>query len=98
MAKVPLQTMFGAIVFILGVLLLLKTTGIYDTGELLMYIPSLFILLELYVFWRSGFSDVVRSIILIVVFAAIQLLILDFISWENIVTGFTALGDVSIND
>lgn len=84
MTKLSYQTMFGTIVLILGVLLLLRTTGIYDTIQLLEYIPSLFILLGLYALWKSKFSSLSGPIILIVVFTTLQLLTLDLISWKAI--------------
>ncbi|WP_052712786.1 MULTISPECIES: LiaF domain-containing protein [Methanosarcina] len=82
MTKISYQTMFGTIVLILGVLLLLRTTGIYDTIQLLEYIPSLFILLGFYALWKSKFSSLSGPIFLIVVFTTLQLFILDIISWE----------------
>lgn len=84
MSKVSYQAIFGAIILILGVLLLLRTTGIYDTGQLLRFIPSLFILLGLYSLWRGGFSNLAGPIILITIFTTIQLLVLDLISWETV--------------
>lgn len=84
MAKPSYQALFGAILLIFGILLLLKTTGIYDTEQLLKYIPSLFILLGLYSLWKSRFSNIAGPIILITVFLVLQLLILDIISWETI--------------
>jgi predicted membrane protein len=91
MAKLSYQTIFGAIVLILGVLLLLRTTGIYDTGQLLKYIPSLFILLGIYALWRSKFSSLSGPIILIVIFTTLQLLVLDLISWESIASWWPLL-------
>ncbi|MFY9200893.1 MAG: DUF5668 domain-containing protein, partial [Methanosarcina flavescens] len=84
MAKISYQTIFGAIVLIIGVLLLFRTTGIYDTVQLLKYIPSLFILLGLYALWKSKLSSLSGPIILIVVFTTLQLLVLNLISWNII--------------
>jgi predicted membrane protein len=83
-AKLSYQALFGAILLILGILLLLRTTGIYDTDQLLKYIPSLFILLGLYTLLKSGFSNIEGPIILITLFTTLQLLILGMISWETI--------------
>jgi predicted membrane protein len=91
MTKLSYQTMFGTIVLILGVLLLLRTTEIYDTIQLLEYIPSLFILLGLYALWKSKFSSLSGPIILIAVFTTLQLLILDLISWEAITSWWPLL-------
>lgn len=49
-----------------------------------MYIPSLFVLLGLYALWKSGFSNVAGPIIMITIFATLQLLILGIVSWESI--------------
>ncbi|MDD2339596.1 MAG: hypothetical protein PHG79_04880, partial [Methanosarcina sp.] len=84
MSKVSYQTIFGAIILILGILLLLSTTGISDTSQLLKYTPSLFISLGLYALWRSKFSSLSGPIILTVIFTTLQLLILDLISWDTI--------------
>jgi len=92
MTKISYQTLFGAIVLILGVLLLLRTTGIYDTIQLLEYVPSLFILLlGFYALWKSKFSSLSGPIILIVVFTTLQLLTLDLISWEAITSWWPLL-------
>jgi predicted membrane protein len=82
--KISYQPLLGAIIAIFGFLLLLRTTGIYDTGQLLLYIPSLFILLGLYMLWRSGLSNLAESFIFIIIFGTIQLLVLGFISWDTI--------------
>lgn len=91
MAKVSYQTIFGAIVLIVGTLLLLRTTGKYDTGQLLKYAPSLFILLGVYAIWRSKFSSLSGPIILIVIFTSLQLLVLDLISWETVASWWPLL-------
>lgn len=91
MTKISYQTMFATILLILGVLLLLRTTGTYDTIKLLEYIPSLFILLGLYTLWKSKFSSLSGPIILIVVFTTLQLLTLDLISWEAITSWWPLL-------
>ncbi|MDY9925629.1 LiaF transmembrane domain-containing protein [Methanosarcina sp.] len=91
MAKISYQTIFGAIILIFGILLLFRTTGIYDTGQLLRYIPSLFVLLGIYALWKSGFSNIAGPIILITIFTTLQLLILDLISWETISRWWPAL-------
>lgn len=91
MTKVSYQTMFGTIVLILGILLLLRTTGIYDTVQLLEYIPSLFILLGLYALWKSKFSSLSGPVVLIVIFTTLQLLTLDLVSWEAITSWWPLL-------
>jgi hypothetical protein len=43
--RVSTQALTGAVIVIIGVLLLLSTTGVYDVGIPWRYVPSLFILL-----------------------------------------------------
>jgi len=80
MKRISYQIIFGAIILILGILLLLRTTGMYDTSRLLAYIPLLFVLLGVYALIRSGFRNIAGPIILIVIFGTIQLLVLGIIS------------------
>lgn len=80
MAKLSNQAILGIIILIVGILLLLENTGIYDTGQFLLYIPSLFILLGVYAIFKSGFRNMGGPLILIVIFTLIQLSVLDLIS------------------
>jgi len=84
MKKISYQIIFGVIIIIIGILLLLQTTGIYDTGQFLIYIPSLFILLGIYALWKSRFRNITGPLILIFVFGIIQLLNLNIISPSDI--------------
>ncbi|MFB6105436.1 MAG: hypothetical protein ABEJ70_00545 [Halobacteriaceae archaeon] len=78
------QVVFGALVVLLGVLLLLRTTGVYDGTGLLVYVPSLFVLLGLYNLVRSGFRNVVGPTVLVLVAGAWQLVALDYLSWGEV--------------
>ncbi|MCC7566360.1 MAG: cell wall-active antibiotics response protein [Methanomicrobiaceae archaeon] len=80
MGRISYQILFGAILLILGILLLLRAAGIYDTGRLLIYIPSLFVLLGLYALWRSGFANLAGPVILIVIFGTIQVIVLGIVT------------------
>jgi len=78
------QAVTGLIVVLIGVLLLLGTTGIYDVGRIWRYVPSLFVLLGLWAIVRSGFRNVTGPVVLIVVAGTIQLLALDLVTGETI--------------
>lgn len=82
MKRISYQVIFGAILLILGVLLLLNTAEIYDTSGFVIYIPSLFVLLGLYGLVKSGFQSIGGPLILIAVFGTIQLIILEYITTD----------------
>ncbi|MDG6250096.1 LiaF domain-containing protein [Methanocalculus sp.] len=76
MKRISYQIIIGTILLILGVLLLLRAAGIYDTGQLLVYAPSLIVLFALIALIKSGFRSVSGPLILIVIFGTIQLVLL----------------------
>jgi len=81
---VSTQALTGAIIVVIGVLLLLGTTGIYDVGRLWRYVPSLFVLLGLWAIVQSGFRNVSGPVILVVVAGTVQLLALGYVTGETI--------------
>ncbi len=64
MKRISYQIIIGTILLILGVLLLLRAAGIYDTGQLLVYIPSLIVLFAVIALIKSGFRSVSGPLIL----------------------------------
>lgn len=78
------QAVTGAIIVIIGVLLLLSTTAVYDVGAFWRYIPSLFVLLGVWALYRSGFRNVTGPIILLIIAGTVQLLALDLITGDTI--------------
>ena len=78
------QALTGLIVVVIGILLLLGTTGVYDVGRLWRYVPSLFVLLGLWALIQSGFRNVTGPAILIIVAGTVQLLALDLITGETV--------------
>ncbi|AEH60761.1 putative transmembrane protein [Methanosalsum zhilinae DSM 4017] len=84
MKKISYQISFGLMILIIGVLLLLRTTGIYDTGELLIYTPSLFVLFGIYILIRSRFRRVGTPFFLIVLFGTFQLIVLEIVTVDTI--------------
>lgn len=82
--RLSTQALTGAVIVVIGVLLLLSTTGVYDVGDLWRYVPSLFVLLGVWALYRSGFRNVTGPIILIIIAGTIQLLALGLITGDVI--------------
>ena len=82
--RVSTQALTGLIVVVIGVLLLLGTTGVYDVGRLWRYVPSLFVLLGLWAIVQTDFQNLGGPLLLIVVAGTVQLLALDLITGETI--------------
>jgi len=80
------QFLLGLIVVVVGALLLLETTDIVATGELLVYVPSLFVLVGLWALVRSGFRNVVGPVVLVGVAGAAQLVALDYATVDEVVS------------
>ena len=80
------QFLLGVIVIVVGVLLLLETTDLVATDELLVYVPSLFVLVGLWALVRSGFRNVVGPVVLVGVAGAAQLVALDYATVDEVVS------------
>lgn len=78
------QVILGALIVLIGVLLLGQTTDLYNLGYLFDYIPSLFVLLGLYAMVRSGFRNVFGPLVIIAVAGAWQLVELDYVAAEEV--------------
>lgn len=78
------QVLFGAIVVLLGVLLLLDTTGLFRVDDYLVYVPSLFVLLGVWALFRAGLRGFVGPTVLIVVAGA----------WQAVALGYTTVDAV----
>ena len=87
----PTQVATGAIIVIIGILLLLSTTDTLDVGSLWRYVPSLFVLLGVWALIRSEFRNVTGPIILIIIAGTVQLLALDLITGRTIATWWPVL-------
>lgn len=79
------QVLFGALVLLIGVLLLLDTVGIVSTGDLLVYTPSLLVLVGVWALVQSGFRNVVGPVVLVGVAGCVQLLLLDVVTFDQLV-------------
>lgn len=80
------QVITGAVIVVIGILLLLSTTDIVDVGSLWRYVPSLFVLLGLWALVRSEFRNATGPVILILIAGTVQLLALDLITGDTIAT------------
>jgi hypothetical protein len=84
MRRISYQIIIGTLLLILGVLLLLRAAGIYDTGQLLVYAPSVIVLFALITLIKSNFRSVSGPLILIVIFGTIQAVALGLASSDII--------------
>jgi hypothetical protein len=82
--KLPSQVLFGGLIVLVGVALLAETTGYADVGVLWTYLPSLFVLLGLYVLVASGFRNLVGPLFIVGVAAAWQLVALEYLTAEEV--------------
>jgi len=74
----------GGVVVLVGLVLLARTTGLYDTGPLLRYVPSLFVLVGLYALVASGFRNVTGPILVVIVAGTWQLVALDLVRGSTV--------------
>jgi len=78
------QLIVGIIIILAGILLLLETTGIYPTRDILRFVPSLFIILGVWALVKSRLQTFFGPMILILFALAWQLIALDYITWSQI--------------
>lgn len=71
---------FGGLVLVLGVLLLLGTTGTYQTDALFAYTPTLFVLVGVYAIVASEFRNPTGPLLLVLAAGTVQLLVLDVVT------------------
>ncbi|RKD94932.1 LiaF transmembrane domain-containing protein [Halopiger aswanensis] len=85
------QFLFGLVVVVVGVLLLLETTGIAPVGSLLLYVPSLFVAIGAWALVRSRLRNIVGPIVLICVAGAWQVVALGYATVEQVVVFWPVL-------
>ncbi len=78
------QLIVGIIIILAGILLLLGTTDIYPTGDILRFVPSLFIILGFWVLIKSRLQSFLGPVILILFASGWQLIALDYATWGQI--------------
>ena len=89
--RVSTQELLGAIVVIVGIVLLLDTTGVAETGSLINFVPSLFVLLGLYALVTSGFRNLFGPLLVIVLAGAWQIAALDLVPEADLVSFWPAI-------
>lgn len=89
--RVSTQTIMGGIIVVVGLLLLLDTTGLANTSELLVYVPSLFVLLGLYAVLSSDFRNLTGPLLVVVVAGAWQLVALDLVEGADLASFWPVL-------
>lgn len=82
MKRISYRAVLGVILLIIGVLLLLEAADVYDTERVLVYIPSLFVLLGIYLLVKSSFRNMTGPVVFILLFGTIQVIALDIISLD----------------
>jgi len=78
------QLIVGILIILAGILLLLETTDIYPTGDILRFVPSLFIILGVWALVKSRLQTFFGPIILILFALAWQLIALGYVTWSQI--------------
>jgi len=89
--RVSTQELLGAVVVVVGMILLLDTTGVAETGSLLNYVPSLFVLFGLYALITSGFRNLFGPFLVIVLAGAWQIAALDLVPEADLTSFWPAL-------
>ncbi|QFU81103.1 LiaF transmembrane domain-containing protein [Natronorubrum aibiense] len=85
------QLLLGALVILVGILLLLETTGVLSTQDALLYVPSLFVLVGVWALVQSRFRNIVGPVVLIGVAGAGQLVALDYATVDQVVVFWPVL-------
>jgi predicted membrane protein len=84
--RVSTQALVGLLIVLVGVALLLNTTGLYETGSLLQYVPSLFVVAGLYALVTSGFRNVFGPLVVVTLAGAWQLVTLGYVESSDVVS------------
>jgi predicted membrane protein len=78
------QLVVGLGILAVGIIFLLQTLGIADFDGLMVWIPSLFVLLGIWILISSRFANWSGALLLIIFGGVAQLAALDIISWSDI--------------
>lgn len=81
--RLSAQELLGGFIVLLGLLLLLDTTGVYDTTQLLQFVPSLFVIAGIYALVSSRLRNVAGPLVVIVVAGGWQLATLGVVEWSD---------------
>ena len=85
------QLLLGILVVVVGILLLLETTDVFPTDQLLLYVPSLFVLVGLWALVQSGFRNIVGPVLLVGVAGAWQVVALDIATADEVIVFWPVL-------
>lgn len=80
------QLLLGALIVLVGLVLLADTTGAVDTSFLFDYIPSLFVLVGVYALVRSGFRNIFGPMVIVVLAGLWQATTLGFVEAADVVS------------
>ena len=75
----------GGVVIVVGLVLLARTTGVYDTGPLLRFVPSLFVLVGLYALVASGFRNLTGPVLVVLAAGTWQLVALGVVEGSAVI-------------
>lgn len=89
--RLTAQTLLGAIVVLIGLALLGRSTGLFDLGSVFRFVPSLFVVLGLYALVSSGFRNIVGPMLVVLVAGAWQLVTLGFLSPGDVLQSWPLL-------
>lgn len=89
--RFPTQTVLGGIIAIVGAVLLLQTTRLFDTSFALVYVPSLFVLVGLYALVTSRFRNIAGPAMVVLVAGAWQLVALDYLAVTEVLSFWPAV-------
>lgn len=76
------QSIIGVAVIVIGLLLLLNTMDVIDSGNIFRWIPSLFVLLGIWQLVTNGMRNWVGPVIMIGVAGMVQLAVLDVVTFN----------------
>lgn len=76
---------------LVGILLLLETTGVAPTRSALVYVPAAFVLVGVWALVRSQFQNIVGPVVLIGVAGAWQLVALEYATVDQVVAFWPVL-------
>ncbi|MDG5776872.1 LiaF domain-containing protein [Haloarculaceae archaeon H-GB2-1] len=82
--RVSTQAVTGLVIVVIGALLLVTTTGVYDVGSLWRWVPSLFVLLGFWALYQSDFRNVTGPVLLVILALIVQLLALGLLTATTI--------------
>lgn len=82
--RVTGQTLIALLIILVGVILLGRSTDVYDVSWAFDFVPSLFVLAGVYVLIVSDFRNLVGSLLVIAVAGAWQLVTLDVVEREQV--------------